>query len=560
GNSIKAESLSQLLSIFTISKKSNGIALYIEETNIKRGKDILNKIVELYNIRGENEKNEMGNNTAKFITERLDIIYADLSKSEQAIEGYKKDRDFINLQAEATYLMTVKGELELLLSETETQYAILEMIDQFLNNPENNTSLVPFNADIPTSSEGIEVYNTLILERMNLASDAKPNNIRLISLDTQIDALRSNILISIGKSKDSMGIRLRELRKKMDDSNSKLGVIPTQEREYIELNRQREIQSALYSLLLKKREENELVLAATTPKGLIVDKAYAFNEPIAPKKEFVGLMAIFFGIMIPIVILYVKGLLNNKITTIEDLEYASSIPVLGEVCINHGTDALVVKAGKTSSIVELFRLIRNNIQFMLSSNRNKVILVTSSVSGEGKTFVSANLASSFALLDKKVVLVGMDIRSPKIAEYLSLKPQPGVTTFLSQDSVNVNQLIQHSEVKGLDIVVAGPIPPNPSELLLSNRVEELFTSLREMYDYVIIDSAPIAMVSDTFSLSRFADTLVYVTRAGRTTKSNIKYLNNVVGRGQLSNVSLVLNGSDPKLSSGYGYGYGAKTE
>lgn len=559
GNDIKAEAFIQTLSIFTVSKKSNGISLYLEETNIERGKDILNKIVELYNIRGENEKNETANNTADFITERLNIVYGELAKSEQKIEDYKNNMEFIDLVTESSYLILQKNRLDNALTEMETNYSILEMLYEFLGNPNNKNSLVPFTSNL-SSAESVVQYNELILQRMNLAIDAKSNNLVLKSLDLQIEALRVNLLSTIQKSKDTADIRIRDLRKKQAESNSKLGNIPTQEREFVELNREREIQSALYSFLLEKREENELVLAASTPKGLIIDKAFAFNEPIAPKKALVVLIALFFSFIIPVALVYIKNLINNKIASLEDLEDVTNTPILGEICTSKSTDALVVKPGKTSSIVELFRLIRNNIQFMLSSNGNNIILVTSSVSGEGKTFVSANLAASFALLGKKVVLVGLDIRNPKIAEYLSLEQYPGVTSYLSQTDMSTNELIQKSEVENLDIIVAGHIPPNPSELLLSSRVEELFNSLREKYDYVIIDSAPVAMVSDTFSLSRYADTLVYVTRAGKTTKSNIKYFNSIVDRGQLKNVSLVLNGTNPKLSSGYGYGYGAKTE
>ncbi|MEG0560503.1 MAG: polysaccharide biosynthesis tyrosine autokinase [Muribaculaceae bacterium] len=556
GNVIKAESFEKDLTVELVSKKSNGISLYINDTNIKRGKDIVNKLVELYNIRGQVEKDEMAVNTRKFINERLNLIYSELYTSESDIEKYKKGENFTDLGIEAEYLMRKKGSLENALFSTETQYSIIKMIRDFLASPKNKYSLVPFTAEFSNASDGIEEYNKLVLEKIKLENNAKGNNIVLKAINDQIDAMRSNLLVSINKTIESTQISLGDLRSKEAESLSKLGNIPTQEREFIQLRRQQSIKNELYTFLLKKGEENELVLAATTPKGKIVDQAFALSEPIAPSLPMAVSLALFFGIVIPFFILYIKALFTTRFSSQDELEEIIDIPVLGEVCHNRHSAAVVVRPGKISSIVELFRLIRNNIQFMLPAKDDKVILVTSSVSGEGKSFISANIAASFALLNKKVVLVGLDIRSPRLAEYMSLKATSGVTSFLSREEVQIDDIIQHYDINGLDVIVAGPVPPNPSELLLSPRVEELFSKLRDRYDYVIIDSAPIAMVSDTFSLAKFSNTIIYVTRADFTKRSFVKYLNNVVRKGQLSNVSAIINDTNPKFSHGYGYGYG----
>lgn len=559
GNELKAESFETDLTIGLVSKKSNGISINLDESNVERGKDVLNKLVELYNERGQVEKNEMAVNTSKFIEERLNLIYGELSTSETDIEQYKKLKNFTDLNAETGYLMTKKGSLESALMTAETQYSIIKMIRDFLSDDRNKYSLIPFTAEFSTASGGIETYNALLLEKMKLENNAKANNVVIKAINEQIDALRGNLMASVGKTIESAQISLAELRAKDAESRSKLGNIPTQEREFLELHRQQSIKNELYNFLLQKREENELVLAATTPKGKIVDKAFAFSEPIAPNKPMIIVMALFLGIVIPIVILYAKSILTTKFTTQDELEDIIKVPVLGEVCHNRHQRSMVVLPGKISSIVELFRLIRNNIQFMLPAKDDKVILVTSSVSGEGKTFISSNIASSFALLGKKVVLVGLDIRSPKLADYLALKSGVGVTSYLSKDSVTLNDIIQHYDgIDGLDVIIAGPIPPNPSELLLSNRIDELFVQLRERYDYIIVDSAPIAMVSDTFSLSKFANTIVYVTRANYTKRSYIKFLNSLIKKGQITNVAAIINDTNPKLSHGYGYGYGNK--
>lgn len=559
GNDLKAEFFGTDLSIGLVSKKSNGISINLDESNVERGKDVLNKLVELYNERGQVEKNEMAVNTSKFIEERLNLIYGELSTSEANIEQYKKTKNFTDLVAEAGYLMNKKGSLENALMAAETQYSILKMIRDFLSDDRNQYSLIPFTSEFSTASGGIEAYNGLLLEKMKLENNAKANNIVIKAINERIDALRGNLLASVGKTIESAQISLAELRAEDTESRSKLGNIPTQEREFLELHRQQGIKNGLYNFLLQKREENELVLAATTPKGKIVDKAFAFSEPIAPSKPMIIVLALFLGIIIPIVILYVKSAITTKFTTQDELEDIAKVPVLGEVCHNRHQRSMVVLPGKISSIVELFRLIRNNIQFMLPAKDDKVILVTSSVSGEGKTFISSNIASSFALLGKKVILVGLDIRSPKLADYLVLKSGAGVTSYLSKDSVNLNDIIQHYDVvDGLDVIIAGPIPPNPSELLLSNRIDDFFAQLRERYDYIIVDSAPIAMVSDTFSLSKFANTIVYVTRANYTKRSYIKFLNSIIRKGQLTNVAAIINDTNPKFSQGYGYGYGSK--
>lgn len=559
GNDLKAEAFETDITISLVSKKSNGISINLDESNVERGKAVLDKIVELYNKRGQVEKNEMAVNTGRFIDERLNLIYGELSTSEADIEQYKKTNNFTDLWAEAGYLMGKKGSLESELMKAETQYSIIKMIRDFLSDDKNKYSLIPFTAEFSTASGGIESYNALLLEKMKLENNAKANNVVIKAINEQIDALRGNLMASVGKTIESAQIGLAELRAKDTESRSKLSSIPTQERAFLELHRQQGIKSGLYNFLLQKREENELVLAATTPKGKIVDKAFAFSEPIAPNKPMIVVIALFFGIIIPIIILYTKSVLTTKFTTQDELEDLAKVPVLGEVCHNRHQHSMVVHHGKTSSIVELFRLIRNNIQFMLPTKDDKVIIVTSSVSGEGKTFISSNIASSFALLGKKVVLVGLDIRSPKLAEYLSLKPGVGVTSYLSKESVDINDIIQHYDaVDGLDVIIAGPIPPNPSELLLSGRIDDFFAQLREKYDYIVVDSAPIAMVSDTFSLSKFANTIVYVTRANYTKRSHVKFLNNIVKKGQLTNVAAIINDTNPKLSQGYGYGYGNK--
>lgn len=563
GNSVLAEALAVDLTVAKSEKKANGISLYYSDINIQRGKDFLNKMIELYNRRGQKEKDEMAINTGKFIDERLDTLYVSLSNSEKKIQNYKQSNNIVDVSAEASYLMQKKGSVENALLTAETNYEVLKMADEFFSNPKNNYSLMPFAPDIPGIDVAISSYNSLITQRMDLENNAMGDNIALKRLNDRIDVTRENIKKTIVRTINNSKIKIEELRKKENESQNRLSEIPGQERQYWDLKRDQTIKSQLYSYLLQKREENQLVLAASTPKGKIVDEAFAFNEPIAPNKMLIVLVAFFFGLLLPALWLYIKGLMSNKFSSVEELSHITSLPIIGEICHSRRAkdNPLVVSETSTHPIAELFRLLRTNLQFMFpvkNSVLGQVAVITSSCSGEGKTFVSINVAESLALMKKNVVLVGLDIRLPMLAQNLGLPASPGVTNYLSGIVDDVDELINHHS--NCDVIVAGPIPPNPSELLLGDRVEQLIMELRKRYDYVIIDSAPIGLVSDTFSLSRFGDVTLYVSRANYTKKSFIKYLNSVVERGQLKNVAVIVNDTNPKLSHGYGYGYGSKKD
>ena len=549
------------MSVTISSKKANGISLYLEETNVKRGIDVLNKLVDLYNKRCQLEKDETALNTAKFIDERLAIIYNELSTSEADIEQYKKNNNLVDVEVQARQLLTKKESYEGRAIQYETQRELLKMILNFLNDKNNNSSMIPFNPNMGELVDPISEYNKIVVQRINMSASARPDNVMLKELDNQIASVRENLITSIGEALKSVEASLAASNKERNSALSNINDVPSMEREYRELFRRQTIKNSLYTFLLEKREENALVLAATTPKGKIVDNAYSSVKPIEPKTSIVLFTALLFSIVIPIFVIYLKQLFNTKFSTQDELQEIARTPVIGEICHNRHKRKLVVRPQKTSSIVELFRLIRTNIQFMLSKESNNVILVTSSVSGEGKSFVSSNIAASFALLGKKVALVGMDIRSPKLAEYLELKAAPGITAYLSKNNVTIDEIAQKlPEIDGLDVYVGGVIPPNPSELLQSERLSQFINELRQRYDMVFIDSAPVAMVSDSLSLVGHADAVVYVTRANYTKRSLVKYANDLVARGQLRNVAMVINDTTPSLSAGYGYGYASSDD
>jgi len=557
GSQHVGQSLNKKIKVKLISKKANGINLTINENVKSRGKDILNTLVNLYNERGQEEKDEQAINTAKFIDERLALIYKGLTSSEADIEAFRHRHNMINVEMQMKSAMAKQEMADNAIIKLETNKRLLGMVKEFVNDPANKHSYIPFDVDSSAASGSIKAYNNLLTKRQELEHSAQGDNFALKRIDEQIESMHHNIVKGIDSSIKGINMQLSRAQNRTSSVDNDMDKVPTLEREAQDLYRQQGIQNTLYTFLLQKREENSLVLAATTPKGKIVDHAYASINPIKPAKMKIYFLALVMGCLIPLMLLFLKNLLTTKFSSQEELQGISKAPVIGEICHNRHRSPLVVKEGKSSSIVELFRLLRNNIQFMLPTVEDKVLLVTSSVSGEGKSFVSLNLASSFSLLGKRVALVGMDIRSPKLAEMLNINDAPGVTAFLAKPNVTLDDVIQHCpEVENLDIIVGGTIPPNPSELLLTNRVQMLIDQLKERYDYVIIDSAPIAMVSDTYSLARYAHVTVYVTRANYTKRNLVRYMNNALARRQLNNVAVVLNDSNPKMSQGYGYGYG----
>ena len=557
GNQLRTEDIMKDMTVKVLNKKSNAIYMDIEIPNIARGKDMLNTMTELYNKRGQQEKDEQAINTANFIKERLGLIYNDLTGSEAEIEAYKKAHNMADVTVQTKASIARQEQADNKIVALEAQYRIVGLINDFISDPRNKYSYIPFEADSTAASGSIRAFNELAMRRAELAKSAKGDNEALKEIDQQLNTMRETIRKGVNNTLNALKIQIDKANQVSNESQGEMNQVPTQEREMRELYREQGIQNALYTFLLQKREENALVLAATTPKGKIVDHAYSKSKPVAPNIPVVLLIGLLAGLMLPILFLYLKNLFTTKFSTQEELQDLTKSPVLGEICHNRHRDSLVVKPGKTSSIVELFRLLRNNVQFLMTKKDDKVVLVTSSISGEGKSFVSTNLASSFALLGKKVALVGMDIRSPQLANMLKISEAPGVSNYLSNSDTTINDLVQQvPDVENLNVIVAGPIPPNPSELLLGDRTAKFFEELRNEFDIIIVDSAPIAMVSDTFSLAKFGDATLFVTRANHTKRNLVKYFNDVVTRKQLQNAALVLNDSNPRLSAGYGYGYG----
>ena len=557
-----AESLKEDLDIYIASKKSNVIQIEMETTDVDKAKLILNDIVKYYNVRGVEQRSEQSRLTLDFLDSRIQLIAQDLTDSEADVEGYKKNQGIVDVATEATYQTTKKGKFEGELVQAEIDLNIMQMTKEFLADSKNKYELIPTTVSDETVKAGITNYNELVLSRMNLVRTAKEGNIALSKMNDRIDALRANINTSLDRAIAQQNKVISDMRLQLGVTDSRLGNIPTQERQYRDIKRKQTIKEQLYLFLMQRREDTALMIANTTPKGVIVDKAFSLSEPITMKKRMILLLAFVFSLILPPLILVIKKVLRNKFDTKDELKKLTDIPVIGEICKDNTGDNIVVKQGSVSTVAELFRAVRSNLQqFFLSGEDDKVVLMTSTVSGEGKSFVSVNLAQTLAITnnDLKVLLVGMDIRKPRIAEYLSIPSLKGLTDYVARTGMNLDDVIQKNP-NGLafDVITSGPIPPNPAELLLSQRVDDMFAELRKRYDYIVVDTAPVGLVSDTLTLSRIGDATIYVCRANYTTKTDIQYANSIYEEGRLKKMSIILN--DTIVRKGYGYGYGENRE
>lgn len=539
GNIPAALELQKDMTVDLKAKKTDIVYMDVMDNDVKRGRDILNTLVRLYNERGMKESDTQGMTTARFIDERLSLIYKNLMGSEAEIEAYKKAHNLIDPVAQAKTTI-IKGETsESAIIALETQYRIASMIKGFITDPANKHSLIPFESD-SLSAKMVRTYNALITQRQHLETSAKADNPALVQLDQQLNAMRENMLGSVNNALGAMRIKIDKAKDVQGESKGDMSQFASTERETRNLYRNQAIQNELYIFLLQKREENALKMAAAQPKGKLVDEAYAASEPVKPKKPLLAFVALMMTFAIPFFILYVKKMLKNKIGSQDELEAITPAHLLGQI-YHAREDELQVIADTNTKNAELFRYLRGNMQFVLPESTDKVVLVTSAVAAEGKSYIAANVASSLALMGKKVALVELNLRKPSLGEMFGIIASKGMSDYLSNGEVSLHDIVS-TTADGLDVYVAGTVPPNPSELLQGSRAAQLMEQLREQYDYVVVDSASLATASDTFSLTNQADATVVVLRANSTKQAYVKWINRLMAEGKLSNVGFVLNG------------------
>ena len=539
GNIPAALELQKDMTVDLKAKKTDIVYMDVMDNDVKRGRDILNTLVRLYNERGMKESDTQGMTTARFIDERLSLIYKNLMGSEAEIEAYKKAHSLVDPYTQVKSSI-IKGETsESAIIALETQYRIASMIKGFITDPANKHSLIPFESD-SLSAKMVRTYNALITQRQHLETSAKADNPALVQLDQQLNAMRENMLGSVNNALGAMRIKIDKAKDVQGESKGDMSQFASTERETRNLYRNQAIQNELYIFLLQKREENALKMAAAQPKGKLVDEAYAASEPVKPKKPLLAFVALIMTFALPFCILYVKKMLKNKIGSQDELEAITPAHLLGQI-YHAREDELQVIADTNTKNAELFRYLRGNVQFVLPESTDKVVLVTSAVAAEGKSYIAANVASSLALMGKKVALVELNLRKPSLGEMFGIIASKGMSDYLSNGEVSLHDIVS-TTADGLDVYVAGTVPPNPSELLQGSRAAQLMEQLREQYDYVVVDSASLATASDPFSLTNQADATVVVLRANSTKQAYVKWINRLMAEGKLSNVGFVLNG------------------
>ena len=547
------------LSIAPTSKTTSVVVISLENTNTRRGRDYINKLLEMYNINANNDKNEVAQKTAEFIDERIGIISKELGSTEQDLENFKRSAGITDLSSEAQIALTGNAEYEKKRVENQTQINLVMDLQRYMKG--NEYEVLPSNIGLQdaASAGAIDRYNQMLVERKRLLRTSTENNPTIINLDTSIRAMRTNVQATLDATLKGLQITKEDLAREASRYSRRINDAPTQERQFVSIARQQEIKSGLYLMLLQKREENAITLAATANNAKIIDEALADDNPISPKKTIVYLAALVLGVGLPVGVIYLIGLTKFKIEGRADVEKLTSLPVVGDIPLaDEKTGSIAVFENQNNLMSETFRNVRTNLQFMLENGKN-VILVTSTISGEGKSFISANLAISLSLLGKKVVIVGLDIRKAGLNKVFNIpKKEHGITQYLTNTTANLMDFVQPSDInKNLFILPGGTVPPNPTELLARGGLEKAIETLKANFDYVILDTAPVGMVTDTLLIGRVADLSVYVCRADYTHKAEFTLINELAENNKLPNLCIAINGLDLNSRKyGYYYGYG----
>lgn len=554
------------LSVSPSTKATSIAQLVITDEIPQRAIDYLKQLAIVYNRQANEDKNQIAVRTEQFINQRLEKINAELGNTEGQLENYKKRNNMVQLSMNASTAFSNADSYAQKLNEANTQVALLDELTKYMNEPSNRHQPIPSNVGLNDASATslINKYNEIALQRNQLLHSASESSPTVTPLTSQLDDLQASIKRAMSQARAGLNIQRNSIASQQGKYQGQISNTPEQERILTQIGRQQEVKSGLYLMLLQKREENSISLAATADKGKLIDNP-VFAGKVTPKDSIILMIAFGLGLAIPALILFLMAFFRYKIEGHDDVAKLTKLPIIADVAIASDrakTKAdIVVHENKNNLMEEIFRSLRTNLQFLMKEH-DKVILMTSTTSGEGKTFIASNVAISFALLGKKVVLVGLDIRKPRLAELFEIDDHHhGITNLLIKDNItwdDVNKQIVNSGVNSnLDLLMAGPVPPNPGELVTRKSLEETMDILKEHYDYIIIDTAPVGLVTDTLALGRIANATVYVCRADYTQKSSFGLINGLAYEKKMPNMSIVLNGVDlSKKKYGYYYGYG----
>jgi tyrosine-protein kinase Etk/Wzc len=562
------------LTVENTGRRSSVISLSMQSENSKKSEDILNNIIKQFNNDAIVDKNLVSENTFNFIAERLEIIQEELDSVETNKKEFQTENKITDIPSEAQLYVEDIREIQKSRVEVETQLELIKYIKDYLTDTNRSSDLLPANLGVTDSGieSSISEYNQLVIQRNNQLQTGTASNPIVINLNNQIDVIKSNILASLNNKTKSLEVKRRDIVNQQNNLDSKISSVPKNSLIFRDITRQQNIKENLFLYLLQKREETAISLAITAPSAKVIDDAYSSRSPIFPKKQIIYLAAFILGIIIPFLIIYVKNLLDNKIHNRADVEKETKlIPILGEVPKIDTKESETVGTNDRSILAEAFRILRTNLSYFVKSIKGEeknIIFVTSTVKGEGKTFVAFNLALTLSTSDKKVLLIGSDIRNPQLHRYIDRPEQSkGLSEYLYDEKVTIESVTDSYKInkKDISIILSGRIPPNPAELLMRDRFKNLLEEVKDKYDYVVVDTAPTMLVTDTLLISQHADFTVYVTRAEYTDKRLLKFPVELYHEKKLRNMAFVVNNVSVSNYGygnkyGYGYTYGAEKE
>jgi tyrosine-protein kinase Etk/Wzc len=550
--------LSGSIGVARVNDGANVLAISYQTENTRLGVDVVNQYMREYQLGSLEDKREIAAKTLSFIDEQLDTVFRRLSRVESNLQQYRESKKIFNPETQTEMFLTQLTENTKELTTQEVRLSVIDYLINYLsdkNNAGNLISASTLGIQEPALFQQVTEFNRLQLQRETALKNMPAGNPAYINMETAIEKLRGDMIENLGNVRKTNVLVLNDLKRKNKEAESLINAVPSKEKQLVEVTRQRNILQELYSYLLQKKLETAIASASTISNIKVVESAMSSGSPISPNRRALYIIALFVGLAIPAGIVFLVEYLNDKVKSKNEIEQATAAPILGEIGHADQANTLIVTRNNRKFLAEQFRIIRSNLQYILPKVDKPAILVTSSFSGEGKSFISTNLGSVLALSGKRTVILEFDIRKPKILKGLGLNEKKGITNYIVSN-ISLKELIHPvPDVENLYVIPCGPVPPNPAEMLLNERVDQLFRELRNEFDAIIIDTAPVGLVSDAITLGRYADATTYIVRHNYTLKKQIQLIDDIYRQNKLPHLSIVIN--DISVKGGYGgYGYG----
>ncbi len=532
------------------------IEMEISDPIPQRGKDVLNTLYEVYSKANVEDQNTTADNTIDFINNRLNIVQKELSGVEKNIQDFKTANHVTDLSSQTKAMEQNEQDLEKDLVQQRIQQDVINSVEDYIQSKIHRVVPPSLVVEDPEYRGLVTRYNMLVVERDNQLAVSKPKNPLIVEMNAQLDTLKRDLLSSLENVKNNLKVTASNLTNRLDQAKGLIAGVPAKERAFLEISRDQTIKQQLYLFLLQKREETAISKSGTLSNSRLIEPAVAAAVPFKPNRPNIYLTCLGLGLLIPASVIILKELLNNKIMSRQDVVMRTATPILGEIGHNHTQKSLVVEKGARSGLAEQFRAIRANLQFMLTGKAHNVILVTSSISGEGKSFIALNLANSLAISGKKVALMELDLRKPRLSQELDMSNHHGFSNYVASGAELKYLPVPVPDHPDLYLISSGPLPPNPAELLMQDKTRDLFEYLYANFDYIVMDTPPIGLVTDALTLAAYADTCIYVARQNYTSKEQLSIVEDLFAHKKMKGLSIILNDIRKKSGAGNGYGYG----